>query len=101
MRISRLREINAAQANLAGPRYMPGMDPNAPSLRIQRVSDALDALGYTPAYYQRLASMRRALAKALRSSTVEGSFRGRAATPDRVNALLGELEGRTPDPIVE
>lgn len=104
MRIGRatLHRIIQHQVRLAGPRYAPGLDPAAPNLAIQSLTEAFDALGMTPAFRDRVRRLADALRKEwprARSGRLGLVFEGRRRTPERLLAGLTALAEAMPSQV--
>lgn len=58
MRLADLRRVNERAIRDAGPRYMPGQDPDAPNLQITSIVETFDAFGITEAFRARIEDLR-------------------------------------------
>jgi hypothetical protein len=95
----RLRELSEAQINIAGPRYTPGLDPNAPNLTIDSLHLAQSCLAHSSECFVKLTELAEDLEEAISDSSIpiEQLFRDRINTPylivDRLYAIRdGKLD---------
>lgn len=98
MRLADLRAINERAIRAAGPRYMPGQDPDAPNLQITSIVETFDALGITEAFRARVEDLR----SRMRTAWSDAPTDFRAATsrlansPNRLAANLRSLSTASP-----
>src|SRR5262245_16580653 len=98
MQLADLRRVNRRSIHDAGPRYMPGQDPNAPNLQIASIVETIDALGMTEAFRARVDSLRSGVSET--SNETPAQFRtnlGRLAnSPTQLAASLQALTTASP-----
>ena len=98
MRPIELRRQNKKAISLAGPRYTPGLDPNAPNLAIEPLHEVFDAIGITPSFRARIATLRSVLAEEWQKthSTIKVHLTHLVNNPERIIASLHTLERASP-----
>ena len=69
MKISDLKKVNSSNITAAGPRYTPTLDPNAPNLEIVTLVRALEALGLTDKYRNKIIELEIGLEKAWKEAS--------------------------------
>jgi len=77
----------------AGPRFTPGLDPQAPNIRVAHLVDAVDALSFNDGFRARVRDHEAELRNALKQTrfTMEHAFKGRTVTPAVVADNLARL----------
>ncbi len=94
---AKLIALARKQVTLAGPRYSPGIDVNAPNIAIEPLLLALGALALDDPYRSRLDELHASLDESLQYATdVKGLFARRRRSPDVLLATLRELKQVTP-----
>ena len=98
MRLADLRRVNERAIRDAGPRYMPGQDPDAPNLQIASIAETFDALGITEAFRARVEDLRSRVRTAWGDTPTD--FRAAtnrlANSPNRLAANLRSLSTASP-----
>lgn len=98
MRPTDLKATNERAIRDAGPRYMPGQDPDAPNLQITSIVETFDGLGVTEAFRARVEDLRSRVQAAWRDTPTE--FRAAtsqlANSPNQLAANLRSLSTTTP-----
>jgi hypothetical protein len=86
-------ECNEQSIRAAGPRYTPGIDPNAPNLMMRELNNAISALALGPDYLLPIRALKSKLDEAIESSArhVSRVFKGRTVTPSTLTLDLGNL----------
>lgn len=86
--------FNERTIRLAGPRYTPGVDPNAPNIEVRELIEAFDALAFAPGYQQRLDQLTNAVDRACHDGrfTLTRLFGNHRITPATVMADLRSLK---------
>jgi hypothetical protein len=81
-----LQTANEVAIRDAGPRYTPGVDPNAPNIEIDYLVDAFDALSLVDGWRNRAQELAERVSKACeyQERLLARIFRGRRATPSRL-----------------
>ncbi len=64
MNLTQLKQINFQNIAAAGPRYTPGIEPNAPNLEISSLLTAIEALSHTEGYINFLTGLKDELVNA-------------------------------------
>jgi len=91
--LAQLRKANEVAIRDAGPRYTPGLDPDAPNIEIGYLVDAFDALSLVDGWRNRARELEERISKACeyQARLLARIFRRRRATPatlaDQVQAL--------------
>ena len=98
MEFAQLERISTAQIQKAGPRYAPGLDPNAPNLRIDSVLLPVAALAGDEYFVSHVEGLRRDLLARLRRQRSHASkyFKGVMSTPAAVADALRNLATSAP-----
>ena len=98
MEKSELDDINRAQIHQAGPRYTPGIKPDAPNIEIFRVMEAFDGLAYSDALEDRLLNLAGELLEEWNKApdATRAAFNDRKQTPERIVELLRSISNRRP-----
>ena len=65
LNLKRLRELSEAQINVAGPRYTPGIDPDAPNLTIDSLHLAQSCSAHSPECFDKLTELAENLEEAI------------------------------------
>ena len=93
-----LEKINTAQIQKAGPRYAPGLDPNAPNLPVDSVLLPVATLAGDGYFVSHVEGLRRDLLARLRWQRSQTSkyFKGVKSTPDAVAEALRDLAASAP-----
>jgi hypothetical protein len=93
-----LNSVNRKQINLAGPRYSPGIDKNAPNIQIDPLLVRLGALAHDSRFAAHVEALRTDLVRATEYSTTTLSklFRRRTRTPNKLVEVLAELSRSNP-----
>ncbi len=88
-----LERFSHEAIKLAGPRYGPGIDPDAPNLELPALSDALDAAALNRRWQERVRSLADDLGETAERHEllVDGLFRRASVTPQRLIAELDRL----------
>lgn len=98
--LAQLKAANERAIRDAGPRYTPGLDPDAPNIEIGHLVDAFDALSLVDGWRNRAQELAEQIRKACEyhERLLARVFRGRSATPvslvEEVRALR-ELDDPT------
>ena len=98
MRIIDLERINKAQIQRAGPRYAPGLDPNAPNILIDSVLLPIGALTGDQNFVEYVRKLRYDLLESLnwRRPSISKYFKSVKSTPDALAEALKGLADATP-----
>ena len=56
-----LTKFNRKQINSAGPRYTPGVQPDAPNLEIAELREAIDGLAFGPRVSDKIDELKKSL----------------------------------------
>ena len=98
MEVTDLQRINKAQIQKAGPRYAPGVDPDAPNLPVESVLLPVAALTGDALFLTHVEGLRRDLLANLGWQTSQASkyFKGVKSTPDSVADALRDLASSAP-----
>ena len=93
MKFESLTPQNEIAINAAGARYTPGIDPTAPNIEIDHLVDAVNALGVSDGYRNKVSDLISELDEALRTTrgTVDSVFNRRRVTPAVVRDDLDRL----------
>ena len=99
MQSNDLERINKAQIQKAGPRYAPGLDPNAPNILIDSVLLPIGALAGDQYFVDYVRKLRSDLLGRLswQESTVNKYFKSIKSTPDALADALKHLAEAAPD----
>ena len=67
----------------AGPRFTPGVDPNAPNIRVSHLVEAVDALSFRDGFRNRVRELENDLTEAIRRTrlTMDDLFKRRTVSP--------------------
>jgi hypothetical protein len=84
--LAELQAVNEVAIRDAGPRYTPGLDPNAPNIEIGYLADALDALSLVDGWRDHAQVLTERILKAIehRTHLLDRLFGRRRATPARI-----------------
>ena len=98
MRLSDLKVIVDKSVKLAGPRYSPGVDPNAPNLEMRELTETFNALALSDQFRATLLSLRTELSSTRTAKRVihDTTFSGRTVTLDSLLRDLDALGGSGP-----
>ena len=98
MRLADLRPVNERAIRNAGPRYMPGQDPDAPNLQITSIVETFDALGITEAFRARVEDLRSRVRTAWSETPTDfrAAISRLANSPNRLAANLRSLSTASP-----
>ena len=98
MRLADLRAVNERAIHDAGPRYMPGQDPDAPNLQITSIVETFDALGVTEAFRARVEDLRSRVRTAWSDTPTDfrAAISRLANSPNRLAASLRSLSTASP-----
>jgi hypothetical protein len=93
--LAQLQAVNELAIREAGPRYTPGLDPDAPNIEIGYLVDAFDALSLVDGWRARAQELGERITKATEYQThlLDGLFRRRRATPARLVEQVQALGG--------
>jgi hypothetical protein len=91
--LARLAAVNEATIQAAGPRYTPGLNPDAPNIEIEHLVDAFDALSLADGWRERIGALADAIEKAMEHQTdrLDSLFRRSKASPAQLLAKAQEL----------
>lgn len=93
LKLEDLKRVSRTTVNLAGPRYTPGIDRDAPSIAIDHLKDVTDALALSAGFREKLRAQAAEISRALERSkySVGPIFGRRRLTPERLIDQLNEL----------
>ncbi len=100
MRLSDLQRVNRRAIRSAGPRYMPGQDPNAPNLQVAAINEALEGIALTDEFRARVETLRCKVQKewADTPENFRRELRRTANDPDKLILSLSSLrDAAAPD----
>ena len=97
MDLHELSECNEQSIRAAGPRYTPGIDPEAPNLGMRELNDAISALALGPDYLLPVRTLKSKLDEVLESAArhIERVFKERTVTPSALSLDFEVLITRT------
>lgn len=98
MRLVDLRRINRRAIHLAGPRYLPGQDRDAPNLQITAITEIFDALGITAQFRAAVQESRSRVREEWRHSPADfrASLGRLVNSPERLLTDLNALSEASP-----
>lgn len=93
--LAQLEAANRVAIRDAGPRYAPGLNPDAPNIEIDYLTDAFDAISLVDGWRTRTRELADRITKAseYRERTVDRLFRRRRVTPSRLLEQIQALQG--------
>src|SRR6266576_4756995 len=91
--LTQLQTVNQAAIRDAGPRYTPGLDPDAPNIEIGYLVDAFDALSLVDGWRIRVQELAARISKACeyQARLLDRVFGRRRATPVTLVNEVGAL----------
>lgn len=92
MTLADLNKINLENVRAAGPRYTPSIDPNAPNLEIEPVIQALDAIGQTAAFIERMNEFESNIKKEWNKANDSVKFHFKTITPSELINSIKEFK---------